>query len=212
MHNSEYFFLVAATCDFAYYDIPNFESGAEELLFLKNAGSIGSLNSARLVFSGQNHQLNYRFISDLLASPRDTLNLIRTLGVSYFNTRQSFNEPNDKKYHLFGDPALRLQVPQYEGKIDTINGQPLVADVQIRALSKTELAGTILTPENEKWDDFNGEGILTIFDSERIKLLEQIGDFPYGYSGRCYFQGKCFCEQRRIYCKFCCSKRYFLRK
>ncbi|MFC2094772.1 type IX secretion system sortase PorU, partial [Bacteroidota bacterium] len=149
LNNSEYFFLVAATCDFAYYDIPNFESGAEELLFLKNSGSIGSLNSARLVYSGQNHQLNYRFLSDVLASPRDTLNLIRTLGISYFNTRQSFNGTNDRKYHLFGDPALRLQVPQYEGNIDTINGQPLVADVQIRALSRTEVVGTILTPENE---------------------------------------------------------------
>ena len=189
LHNSEYFFLVAATCDFAYYDIPNFESGAEELLFLKNSGSIGSFNSARLVFSGQNHVLNYQFLSDVLASPRDTLNLIRTLGVSYFNTRQSFNGTNDRKYHLFGDPALRLQVPQYEGKIDTINGQPLVADVQIRALSKTELAGTILTPENEKWEDFNGEGILTIFDSERIKLLEQIDDYPMVIQGGVIFRG-----------------------
>jgi hypothetical protein len=189
LHNSEYFFLVAATCDFAYYDIPNFESGAEELLFLKDAGSIGSLNSARLVFSQQNHQLNYQFLSDALASPRDTLNLVRTLGVSYFNTRQSFNGTNDRKYHLFGDPALRLQVPQYEGNVDTINGQPLIADVQIRALSKTEIAGTILTPENEKWDEFNGEGVLTIFDSERIKLLEQIGDYPMVIQGGVIFRG-----------------------
>ncbi|MCH7774363.1 MAG: type IX secretion system sortase PorU, partial [Bacteroidetes bacterium] len=189
LHNSEYFFLVAATCDFAYYDIPNFESGAEELLFLKNSGSIGSFNSARLVFSGLNHQLNYQFLADVLASPRDTLNLIRTLGESYFNTRQIYNGTNDKKYHLFGDPALRLQVPQHEGKIDTINGQPLIADVQIRALSKTEIAGTILTPENEKWEDFNGEGILTIFDSERIKFLEQIGDFPMVIQGGVIFRG-----------------------
>jgi hypothetical protein len=189
LHNSEYFFLVAATCDFAYYDIPNFESGAEELLFLENAGSIGSFNSARLVFSGQNHLLNYQFLSDVFASPRDTLNLIRTLGVSYFNTRQSFNGTNDRKYHLFGDPALRLQVPQYEGNIDTINGQSLIADVQIRALSKTEIAGTILTTENEKWDDFNGEGILTIFDSERIKLLEQIDNYPMVIQGGVIFRG-----------------------
>jgi hypothetical protein len=189
LNNSEYFFLVAATCDFAYYDIPNFESGAEELLFLKNSGSIGSFNSARLVFSGQNHLLNYQFISDVFDSPRDTLNLIKTLGVSYFNTRQLYNSTNDRKYHLFGDPALRLQVPQYEGNIDTINGQPLIADVQIKALSKTEIAGTILTPENEKWIDFNGEGILTIFDSERIKLLEQIGNYPMVIQGGVIFRG-----------------------
>jgi hypothetical protein len=189
LNNTDYFFLVAATCDFAYYDIPNFESGAEELLLTRNAGSIGSLNSARLVFSGQNHALNNQFLTDLLSSPRDTLNLVRTIGASYFSTRQSYNSTNDRKYHLFGDPLLRLQVPRYEGSIDAINGQPLVSDVQIKALSKTELSGTILTTENEKWEDFNGEGILTIFDSERVKLLEQINNYPMVIQGGVIFRG-----------------------
>ncbi|MCZ6703323.1 MAG: type IX secretion system sortase PorU [Ignavibacteria bacterium] len=190
LHNSEYFFLVAATCDFAYYDIPNFESGAEELLFLRNSGAIGGVSSARLVFSFQNHLLNFQLLTDLLSAPRDTLNLIRTMGASYFNTRQSFNGTNDKKYHLFGDPVLRLKVPQYEGKMDSINGQPLIGEVQVRALSNTKITGTILTPDNEKWADFNGEGILTVFDSERIKLLEQINDFPMVIQGGVIFNGR----------------------
>ena len=35
LENDKYFFLCAATCDFGIYDSPNFQSGAEELLFLE---------------------------------------------------------------------------------------------------------------------------------------------------------------------------------
>ncbi|MGD8307550.1 MAG: type IX secretion system sortase PorU, partial [Ignavibacteria bacterium] len=189
LNNTEYFFLVAATCDFGYYDIPNFESAAEELIFLPGAGAIGGLNSARLVFSGQNHNLNYTFLTYLLQSPRDTLNLLQTVGRSYFLTRQDRNSTNDRKYHLFADPLLRLQVPRYEGNIDSINGLPLIANVQIKALSNTSISGCILNSDSLVWEDYNGEGILTVFDSERIKLLEQIRNEPMVIPGGIIFRG-----------------------
>jgi len=190
LNNSEYFFLVAATCDFAYYDVPNLISGSDEMLLLRDAGAIASLGSTRLVFSSLNHQLNYRFLQDLLSSSRDTLNLIKPIGAAYFSTKQSFNGINDRKYHLFGDPALRLQVPQYDGTVDSINGQQLISDVQLKALSNTDISGTIQTPSNERWEDFNGEGILTVFDSERTKLLEQIDNYPMVIQGGVIFRGR----------------------
>lgn len=189
-NNSEYFFLAAATCDFAYYDIPNLQSGAEEMLLLKDAGSIGAFSSPRLVFSSLNHPLNYKFLQDLFSSSRDTLNLIKPIGAAYFSTKQEFTTVNDRKYHLFGDPAIRLQVPQYEGSVDSVNGQPLITDVQLKALSNTEISGTIKTPTNEKWEGFNGEGILTVFDSERTKQLEQIGNYPMVIQGGVIFRGR----------------------
>jgi hypothetical protein len=189
-NNSEYFFLAAATCDFAYYDIPNLQSGAEEMLLLKDAGAIASLSSPRLVFSTLNHQLNYQFLRDLFSSSRDTLNLIKPIAAAYFSTKQIYSGINDRKYHLFGDPSIRLQVPQYEGSIDSVNGQPLMTDVQLKALSNAGISGTIKTPEDEKWEDFNGEGILTVFDSERTKLLEQIGNYPMVIQGGVIFRGR----------------------
>ncbi len=36
LKNDKYFFLCAATCDFGYFDIPNYQSAAEALLFLPN--------------------------------------------------------------------------------------------------------------------------------------------------------------------------------
>lgn len=190
LNNSEYFFLIAATCDFAYYDVPNLQSGAEEMLLLKDAGSIACLSSPRLVFSNQNHFLNWQFLGDLLSGSRDTLNLIKPIGAAYFSTKQIYNGINDKKYHIFGDPSLRLQVPQYEGSVDSVNGQSLTVDIQLKALSNSEISGTIRKPNNEQWSDFNGEGILTVFDSERTKLLEQIGNYPMVIQGGVIFRGR----------------------
>lgn len=187
--NDKYFFLCAATCDFGYYDIPNFQSGAEEILFLKNAGSIATFNSTRLVFSGQNHDLNYELMKNLLNLPRDTMNLSVPLGISVLKTKQIYNTVNSQKFHLLGDPTLRLNVPQYSGNIDSINGQPLISDVQIRALSNTKIAGTILKPDGSKWTEYNGEGLLTVFDSERTKYLEEI-NYPMLVQGGVIFRGR----------------------
>jgi hypothetical protein len=189
LENDRYFFLCAATCDYGYYDIPNFQSAAEDMIFLPDAGAIAAFNSARLVFSGPNHQLNYTFFEDLLDSERDSLNLTIPLGLAVFKTKQDHNNVNGRKFHLLGDPTLRLLIPQYPGDIDSINGQILVNDVQIKALSNTVISGKVLNANNQKWEDFNGEGLLTIFDSERTKILEQI-NFPMVIQGGVIFKGR----------------------
>jgi len=189
LENDRYFFLCAATCDYGYYDIPNFQSSAEDMIFLPDAGAIAAFNSARLVFSGQNHLINYAFFEDLLESDRDSLNLTIPLGLAVFKTKQVYNNVNGRKFHLFGDPTLRLLIPQYPGDIDSINGQLLVDDVQVKALSNTVISGKVLNANNQKWEDFNGEGLLTIFDSERTKLLEQI-NFPMVIQGGVIFRGR----------------------
>jgi len=190
LNNQEYFFLCAATCDFGYYDIPNFQSGAEEMLFLNDAGSIATFNACRLVFSGQNHSLNYLLMEYLLDLPRDTMNLNVPLGYSVFRTKLERNSVNDQKFHLLGDPTLRLNVPQYFGRVDSINGQSLELNIQIKALSNTKIKGIILKPDSTKWTEFNGEGLLTVFDSERTKLLEEIGNYPMLIQGGVIFRGR----------------------
>ena len=191
LHNKDYFFLVAATCDFAYYDRPNEDSGNDELLLKSDGGEIAGLSSVRVVESWENYSLNRAFMNNLLNSPRDTLNLMKTIGSAYLTTKSSSgnNGINDQKFHLFGDPLLRLQVPRYQGTIDSVNGQTLTASVQLKALSSTQLSGTIITPDGHKDENFNGQGILTVFDSERSKKLEQIDNYPVVIPGGVIFRG-----------------------
>ena len=206
LENSEYFFLCAATCDFGNYDVPNFLSGAEELLFSKNAGAIGTLSASRVVFSHSNANLNREFFIDLLESPRQEMNLPIPLGLALLQTKFVLNGVNDQKFHLLGDPTLRLNMPQYNGSIDSINGQVPELDIQIKALSSTKIAGTILKPDSTVWTEYNGEGLLTVFDSERTKLLEEIGNYPMKIQGGVIFRGRVSVNQGEFTADFVVPK------
>lgn len=174
LKNKRLFFLTAATCDFGYYDIPNYQSGTEILVLMKDFGSIGALTSSRLVFSGQNEAMNQAWVNILFNTTRDTLNLPITLGRALFLLKRTYNSVNDKKYHLFGDPTLRLNIPVLNARIDSINGRDLSSPIQIKAMSKVRVFGRVLNQNNTTNSDFNGEGILTVFDSERIVQLPEI--------------------------------------
>lgn len=187
--NDKFFFLTAATCDFGYYDIPDFQSATEQLVLKRNSGSIGAISSSRLVFAGDNTQLMYILFNRVFNLSRDTLNYLIPIGRANFLTKEERFSVNDRKYHLFGDPTLRLQIPRYEGKIDLINGSEPTIDVQIKALSRGNIEGEIIKPDSTLWSDFNGEGILTIFDSQRGVRIPTI-TYDINIPGGVIFRGR----------------------
>ena len=84
-------------------------------------------------------------------------------------------------------------MPEFSAKIDSINGNkinPAQADVQIKALSNTRIFGSVVKPDSTEWSDFSGEGILTIFDSQRTVPLPQIGNYPITLQGGVIFRGR----------------------
>jgi len=189
--NINYFFLTAATCDFGYFDNPNSQSATEELMLKANSGSIGAFTSTRPVFSYQNAVLNQEFYSKLLTSSRDTMNFPFPVGRAYFQTKYVLFTDNDQKYTLFGDPTLRLNIPHYQASIDTINGQSATINTQLKALSKATLKGTVRNPDNTVWQDFSGEGLITVFDSERKVPAPEVGpDFKITMMGGIIFKGR----------------------
>src|SRR5690606_814113 len=195
MRNDQYFFMCAATCDFGYFDIPNFQSSTEAMIFLQSTGAIAGISSSRLVTSGENHNLNKRLIRNIFTANRDTMNLPVTLGNAIFNSKQTnFPTVNDRKYFLFGDPTLRLRIPQFFANVDSVNGLPLTSDVQIKALSKTKIDGTVIRPDSTTWSDFTGEGLLTVFDSEQFVRIPSIStvNFPFDMKvqGGIIFKGR----------------------
>src|SRR5690606_7759342 len=70
-NENHYFFLVAATCSFGYFDIPGSRSASEDFLFLEGAGSIATLTASRVVYSSPNAAYTYSFYTQLLTLPRD---------------------------------------------------------------------------------------------------------------------------------------------
>lgn len=59
-----------------------------------------------------------------------------------YNTKQSFSSvsDNDTKYVLLCDPTLRIAIPQYFTRIDSINGTPGSDTAILKALQKVKIS------------------------------------------------------------------------
>ncbi len=196
LHNPDYFFLTVASCGFGYYDKTTAQSGTELLLLKENSGAIGIFSATRPVISVDNAAISNAFYYTLLNSKRDSLYLSKTIGEVYSITKSSYNSENDQKFTLFGDPAIRLLTPRYYAAIDSINGHRFTLSdtsaptIQIKALSHTRIEGVIEKPDKTVWSNFNGEGIISVYDSERKIPLEQLNGYPMTVQGGTIFRGK----------------------
>ncbi|MCL6100247.1 MAG: type IX secretion system sortase PorU, partial [Bacteroidetes bacterium] len=185
--NDKYFFLTAATCDFGKYDDPTNQSSAEMMLTMPNAGEIAAFTAARVVFSTANAAINDSLYTNLFRA-RETNNLPITIGKAFFLTKQFRVEGNDEKFHLFGDPSVRLDEPIVPAKIDSVNGKTLQTNVQVSALDTVKINGSVRNADGSK-NQFNGEAIISVFDSEQSRYFAEMNytvTFPGGliYRGR----------------------------
>lgn len=189
MKNNRYFALIAGTCDFSYADNPSDQSGAELFVLKKDAGAIISFASNRLVWSNQNHDMLNAFYDKLFYSTKDSNNLPISIGKAIYLTKQFRIDVNDQKYHLLGDPSIRLLQPQYEASVDSINGLYSPNNlVQLKALSKVSVAGSI-KKNGMVQNDFSGEGLLTVYDAGRTLFIPQIS-YTVNILGGTIFKGR----------------------
>ncbi|MBU1096638.1 MAG: type IX secretion system sortase PorU [Bacteroidetes bacterium] len=168
-NNDKYYFLTAATCDFGRYDDPSSISSTEEMVLMKNRGAIGVFSSARLVYSSDNAAINEKLYTYLMD---ETLN--PTLGQALYFVKQTRTNENDEKFHLFCDPAIRLNKPTIPVSIDSVNGVSSGTTINVKALSEVSIKGAVKTAAGEIDNSFTGEGIITVFDSEKNRYLEDI--------------------------------------
>jgi len=163
------FFLTAATCDFARWDMPELQSGAEELLLLDNGGAIGIFSAARIVFSAANAALNEEFYSDLFSRKAD--GTYPTLGESMWRVKQRFNGNNDEKFHILADPTMKILVPDRKVRFTSINGTDITTpgqQVTVAALSSVTVQGDILGPLDSLTDvTFEGNVTISLLDASR---------------------------------------------
>ncbi|MCU7526555.1 MAG: T9SS type A sorting domain-containing protein, partial [Ignavibacteria bacterium] len=185
--NDKYFFLVAATCDFGRYDGTEAQSSTELMLLKPDGGSIGAFTAARTVIAGQNFTLIQKFYSNLFRT--DSTRYLQPVGKSYYATKMVSNDINDLKYHLFGDPTIRLLAPMKAAGIDSINHKTLSADVQVRALSRTSIEGSISMANGSVDRSFNGEGLVSVYDSRKKVTMKEFSGTPATFQGGLLFRG-----------------------
>ncbi|MGH2574337.1 MAG: type IX secretion system sortase PorU, partial [Ignavibacteria bacterium] len=184
-----YTFLSVASCDHTKFDNPVSQSGGEVIVMTPNKGAIGSLAATRPVYAGQNSVFVNTFY-DKLMYPRDTLLLQTRFGKAVFLTKQEecCHSVNDLKYMLICDPTVRVQIPRFRSKIDSISG---LSNDTMRALSRIKIYGSVTNPDSSLWASYNGKIFLKIFDVTRnIDIIDEYGiHFRYKLPGGIIFSG-----------------------
>jgi len=171
-------FLSAATCDFGDYDKPANQSSMELLLTKSDGGIIAGFTASRAVWSNENAAINYLLFQSMF-SYRFTNSTQPTIGDAYFNTKKFKISDNDQKYNLFGDPSIYLAAPQVVGSVDSINNQSTTSVIEIKALHQATIVGSIRNSDGSIKSDFNGEALVTVYDSKRYQEVPEW----YGWSG-----------------------------
>jgi len=190
---------IAATCDFGRFDDPLEQGMAEKLFSAKGRGGIAFLTSARLAFATDNTALNREFYAQLF---KDESGTTERLGVALILAKiNNYSSTNDQKYHLFGDPAMRLAVPDYSAKILSIKPDTL------KALSEIEITGQI-EKQNFIQANFEGKALLKVFDSKSDKIYTTPfgSQIPYRASGNTIFRGGLSIEDGKFVAKFIVPK------
>ncbi|MGB9664523.1 MAG: type IX secretion system sortase PorU, partial [Ignavibacteria bacterium] len=171
-------FLSAATCDFGDYDKPANQSSMEMLLTKADGGIIAGFTASRAVWSNENAAINMTLFQNLF-NYRTTNSPQPSIGDAYLRTKMVRISDNDQKYNLFGDPSIYLQAPVELGSIDSINNFSATNTVEIKALNKATIVGSVRNSDGSIKTNFNGEALVTVYDSKRYQEVPEW----YGWTG-----------------------------
>ncbi|MGD0590360.1 MAG: type IX secretion system sortase PorU [Bacteroidota bacterium] len=182
-------FVVAASCEFSLYDDPSILSTGEQLVTMEQGGAIGTFGAARKVYNTPNVALNTSFFSYLLT--KDSTGRNPRLGDAVQLAKSDNSDAmNTQKFHLFGDPTLRLLIPKNVASVDSVNGRSTSSMVAIKSLGHVPIQGAMRLKNGTPITSFQGKGTLQVFDSQReVHIVEGIGDFRFKENGGLLFRG-----------------------
>lgn len=170
MTNKNLTFIYAATCDFAFWDAPEY-CGAEVLVLNPDAGAVGVIAASRKVYVASNGPFSKSMFTYLFQYDEEGQAL--RFGDAYLKTRNAQRNSNSLRYLFMGDPALRIPNPSHKVNIASIDGietSSLSDDnlPELKAKSSVKVEGDIRRPDGSIADDFNGTVNLQLYDGERV--------------------------------------------
>lgn len=178
--------FITATCDFAPFDNPAYNSLGEQVLLQENGGGIALMTTTRAVFAASNKVLNANYLTKLLTPGIDgKMPALGTAAMDAKNlTYRTYSDiPNNRKFQLLGDPALTLAFPQYHVVTDSLldaNGK--LADT-MKAMGKYTFMAHIEDAQGNIVNDYKGKMYTTIYDkpAEQFTLANDAGSTKTGF-------------------------------
>ncbi|GHT41844.1 peptidase C25 [Bacteroidia bacterium] len=157
---------ITATCDFGWFDAIQSPAG-EDIMLRKKSGGIALITTSRVVYSSPNFVINDKLIRRLfmkIDGKYPALGDVMRLGKLDVGT-----DGNKLNYNLLGDPALQLNYPEWQVKLETINSEDIVADstYNFKALERMTLTGSIVDETGTPLPHFTGNLQATVFDGQQ---------------------------------------------
>ncbi|MCB9032779.1 MAG: type IX secretion system sortase PorU [Chitinophagales bacterium] len=167
--------FITATCEFTRFDEYDYYTAGERTFFNQNGGAIATVSTTRLVFSNRNREMNINFTNGLIEAANQP-NL--KLGDVLQHAKSVTNTGNgNRKFSLFGDPALRLAFPKENAIITKINNVDIQqAHDTIQALKTITLSGEVRDIANALLTNYNGTATITVYD--KMKQVTTLQNDP----------------------------------
>ena len=116
---------------------------AEDLLAMPNGGAIGVISASRTVYSSPNEAFNKEVFAHLMYDR--SLTISEAMFIAKLKRQYTSGTPrplgNDQAYIYFGDPLLKLGIPQMD---ISFSQKP----DSLIALTEAAVAGQILNPDS----------------------------------------------------------------
>jgi len=193
MNKERLTFIATASCSYGWYDLPNEISSAEKLITMEQGGAIATFTADRVVYDPPNFALDMSLFNYLLQ--KNSNGQVPRIGDACLLAKSDNADiDNTYKFHLFGDPTVRLLLPKNNATVDSINGHgiSLQDTVKIKSLGHIRIAGTV-TQNNALLSSFNGTGTLQLFDSQKdVSIVEGTVSnnlFQFSVSGSLLYRG-----------------------
>ncbi len=194
--------VVTASCNigrFDHYDPAtekSEDSPAEHLINNPDGGAIALFTTTREVLASQNHALNRNLMEELMKPGARLGDVIR-------NSKNKIpNDINKLNFILLGDPALAVNLPEPNIRVESVNGTAIddFADT-LHAMQICKLKCKI-----DPKDNFGaGTAFITVRDKRRsISTLNNDGEgiFEYQDFGNIIYKGECTIDDGQFIFEF----------
>ena len=158
--------LITVTCDFSRFDNPNRITGGEITFKSKTGGAASMITTTREVFISTGQRFNEQLMRVLLGFNNEDVSIAAALAI----TKNQFTSNQKFFIYAFGDPAMKLAIPQPNVRITKMNDVAISQSLDtIKALSKIKFEGVITDNTNTVLTNYNGTLSTTVFD----KVIEK---------------------------------------
>ncbi len=163
----KYPLILTITCEFTRFDNPLRSTAGEFMYWNKNGGAIALVSTTREIFVGNG--ITYgNILSNYLFPGPGAENISIAEALRRAKVDPLFGGGAQKRVvFFFGDPALKLAIPDPQVRLTEINDTPITQTIDtLKALSKVKMEGEVNDVTGNLLPDFNGTVSVIVYDKE----------------------------------------------